>query len=82
MRKYVREDGQTRDAAPHEAVIHAAIVAFVHGPTLVNLIAFDCGGNPYAAPAAVFITHPNQVRPEYGGWCEPSPQYPPLKGIT
>jgi hypothetical protein len=49
---------------------HAALIAFVHSDTLVNLAVFDENGSHQATiDVPLYQNEPNQERPQYG-FCE------------
>jgi hypothetical protein len=54
---------------PKLGVIHAALIAFVHSDTMVNLAAFDGNGNPYGQ-TSVQLVAPDAPKPEFGSYCE------------
>ena len=54
---------------PKEAVTHAAVIAFVHSDTMVNLAVFDGNGKSYGQ-TSVQLVAPGQAKPEFGFYCE------------
>ncbi|QDL55330.1 hypothetical protein [Rhodoferax aquaticus] len=54
---------------PSEGEIHAAIIAFVHSDTMVNLAAFDANGVAYSR-TSVTLVQPGQAAPEFSPYCE------------
>ena len=54
---------------PTAEVTQAAIVAYVHSDTLVNLAVFDSNGAPYGK-TSVQLVQPGEPKPEFGFYCE------------
>lgn len=54
---------------PIEGQTHAAVIAFVHSNTLVNLAAFDQNGVAYGRTSVTLIQR-TETPPEFSMWCE------------
>lgn len=54
---------------PTPEVTHAAVVAFVHSDTCVNLAVFD-GNGVSSGKTSVLMVNPGQGKPEFGQFCE------------
>lgn len=55
---------------PKPGVIHAALIAFVHSDTMVNLAAFDNNGNPYGQTSVQLLAPDAPSKPEFGSYCQ------------
>lgn len=47
----------------------AAVIAFVHSDTMVNLAVFDGNGRSFGQPSVQLVA-PGQPKPEFGFYCE------------
>ena len=54
---------------PTADVTHAAIIAYVHSDTMVNLAAFDGNGKAYGQ-TSVQLVAPGASKPEFGFYCD------------
>lgn len=54
---------------PTPEVTHAALIAFVHSDTCVNLAVFDSNGVS-SGKTSVQLVNPGQPKPEFGHFCE------------
>ena len=54
---------------PVATVTHAALIAYVHSDTMVNLAAFDGNGKPYGV-TSVELVAAGKPKPEFGHFCE------------
>lgn len=55
---------------PKPGVIHAALIAYVHSDTMVNLAAFDNNGNPYGQTSVELVAPDAPSTPEFGSYCQ------------
>lgn len=61
--------GRTVLFHPTAGVTQAAVVAYVHSDTMVNLAVFDSNGVASGA-TSVQLVQPGQPKPEFGLFCE------------
>ena len=54
---------------PTAGVTHAAIIAYVHSDTMVNLAVFDDNGKAYGQPSVQLVA-PGTPKPEFGFYCD------------
>ena len=54
---------------PVATVTHAALIAYVHSDTMVNLAAFDGNGKAYGV-TSVELVAAGKPKPEFGHFCE------------
>ena len=61
--------GRTVHFHPTAGVTHAAIIAYVHSDTMVNLAVFDDNGKAYGQPSVQLVA-PGTPKPEFGFYCD------------
>ncbi len=64
---YVGSEGDELNGMPKSDQVCAALIAYVHSDTLVNLVVFDCNGAPHSR-TSVTLLHEGAKEGPYCTW--------------